>query len=117
MVNNVLIAKVDCLRDSATHTHVSMPLQTPLPSRLPHDVEWSSMCYIVGLCWLCILNIAVFLVFTELPTSYTFWLNQLTNFSRTISQLIKYLNRLLEYINQLKEPISNYLLATTKSLF
>ena len=30
-------------RDSAIHTHVSVLPQTPLPSRLPHNIEQSSM--------------------------------------------------------------------------
>ena len=46
-------------RDSAIHIHVSVFLQTPLPSRLPHDTEQSSLCYTVGPCWLSILNTAV----------------------------------------------------------
>ena len=46
-------------RDSAIHTHVSILTQTPLPSRLPHNIEQSSLCYTVGPCWLSILNIAV----------------------------------------------------------
>ena len=37
-------------RDSATHTHVSILSQTPLPSRLPHNLEQSSLCYTVGPC-------------------------------------------------------------------
>ena len=36
-------------RDSAMHTHVSILPQTPLPSRLPHDIEWSSWCCTLGL--------------------------------------------------------------------
>ena len=31
----------------------------PLPPRLPHNNEQSSMCYTVGPCWLSIINIAV----------------------------------------------------------
>ena len=46
-------------RDSATHIHVSTLPQTPLPSRLPHHIEQSSLRYTVGPCWLSILNIAV----------------------------------------------------------
>ena len=46
-------------RDSAIHIHVSVFPQTPLPFRLPHNIEQSSMCFIVGLCGLSILNIAV----------------------------------------------------------
>ena len=45
-------------RDSAMHIYVSILPQTPLPSRLPHDFEQSSLCYTVGPCWLFILNIA-----------------------------------------------------------
>ena len=32
--------------------------QTPLPSRLPHNMEQSSLCYAVGPCWSSSLNIA-----------------------------------------------------------
>ena len=39
-------------RDSAIHIHVSILSQTPLPSRLPHNIEQSSLCYTVGPCWL-----------------------------------------------------------------
>ena len=46
-------------KDSAIHIHVSIVLQTPFPSRLPHNIEQSSLCYTVGPCWLSILNIAV----------------------------------------------------------
>ena len=47
--------------DSAIHIHVSILPQTPLPSpsRLPHNIEQSSLCYRVGTCWLSILNTAV----------------------------------------------------------
>ena len=33
------------------HTHVSILLQTPLPSRLPHDIEQRSLGCKVGLYW------------------------------------------------------------------
>ena len=39
--------------------YVSIFPQTLLPSRLPHNIEQSSMCCIVGPCWLSVLNIAV----------------------------------------------------------
>ena len=45
-------------RESANHIHVSILPQTPLPSRLPHNTELTSMCYTVGPCRLSILNIA-----------------------------------------------------------
>ena len=35
------------------------PSSTPLPFRLPHNIEQSSLCYAVDSCWLSILNIAV----------------------------------------------------------
>ena len=59
LVNNVVIVSGEQWRDSAMHIHVSILPQTPLPSRLPHNIELSSMCYSVGPCWLSILNIAV----------------------------------------------------------
>ena len=43
--------------DSAIHIHVSILLQTFLPSRLPHNIKQSYLCYTVGPCWLSILNI------------------------------------------------------------
>ena len=41
--------------------YVAILPQTPLPSRLPHNIEQSSLCYTnqAGPCWLSILNIAV----------------------------------------------------------
>ena len=38
--------------DSAIHIHVSILPQTPLPSRLPLNIEQNSLCYTVGPCWL-----------------------------------------------------------------
>ena len=34
-------------RDSAIDVHVSILPQTPLPSRLPHNIKWISLCYTV----------------------------------------------------------------------
>ena len=34
------------------HIHVSIFPQTSLPSRLPHNIEQSALCYTVGPCWL-----------------------------------------------------------------
>ena len=62
MVNNVMIVSGIQRRDSANHIHVSILPQTPLPSRLPHDIEQSSLCYSVRLCWLFLLNIAFYLI-------------------------------------------------------
>ena len=41
--NNVVIVSGEQQRDSATHIHVSILPQTPLPSRMPHNTEQSSM--------------------------------------------------------------------------
>ena len=46
-------------REPAIHIHVSILPQTPLPSRLPHNIEQGSLCYIEGPCWLSILNMSV----------------------------------------------------------
>ena len=43
----------------SVHIRVSVLPQTPLPSRLPHNIEQGSLCYTVGPCWLTVLNIAV----------------------------------------------------------
>ena len=53
-----MIVSGEQIRDSATHIHVSIHHQTLLLSRLPHNIEQSSMCYSEGPCWLSILNIA-----------------------------------------------------------
>ena len=58
-MNNVVTISGEQWRDSAIHIHVSILSQTSLPSRLPHNIEQSSLCYTVGPCWLSILNIAV----------------------------------------------------------
>ena len=58
-MNNIVIVSGKQQRDSAIHMHVSILPQTPLPSRLPHDVEQSSLCNTVGPCWWSILNAAV----------------------------------------------------------
>ena len=39
-------------RDSAIHIHISILPQTPLPSRLLHNIEQGSMCSTVGPCGL-----------------------------------------------------------------
>ena len=51
-VNNVVIVSGSQQRDSAMHIHVAILSQTPLPSRLPHNIEQSFLCYTIGPCWL-----------------------------------------------------------------
>ena len=63
-MNNVVIVSGEQRRDSAIHIHVSVLPQTPLPSRLPHNTEQSSLCFTVGPCWLSILNIAMHFVYS-----------------------------------------------------
>ena len=58
-INSVVIVSGKQQRDSAIHLHICILPQTPLPSRLPRNVEQSSLCYAVGPCWLSILNIVV----------------------------------------------------------
>ena len=64
LINNVVIISDDQQSDSVIHIHVLVPAthhprQTPLPSRLPYDIEQNSLCSTVGPCWLSILKIAV----------------------------------------------------------
>ena len=49
-INNAVIVSDEQQRDSTIHTNVSIVPQTPLTSRLPHNIELSSMCYTVGPC-------------------------------------------------------------------
>ena len=58
-ISNVVIVSGAWQRDSAIHTHVSVFLQTLLPSRLPHNTEQSFLFYTVCPYWLPVLNIAV----------------------------------------------------------
>ena len=57
--NKVVIVSGEEWRDSAIHIPVSTLPQTPLPSRLPHNIEQSPLCPTGGRCWLSILNTAV----------------------------------------------------------
>ena len=50
-VNNVVVVSGEQWRDSAIQKHVSIFPQSPLPTRLIHDPEQSSMCCTVGPCW------------------------------------------------------------------
>ena len=51
------------------YIHVSIFPQSALPSRLPYNIEQSSMCYMVGPCLLSIWNIAV-CTWTYVSTSW-----------------------------------------------
>ena len=66
-INKAVIVSHELQRDSAVHVHVSILPQTPLPSRLPHYFEQSSVCHTIGPCWLFILNTAVCTCRPKLP--------------------------------------------------
>ena len=44
LTNNVVIVSGGQQRDSAVYVHESILSQTPLPSRLPHNIEQSFLC-------------------------------------------------------------------------
>ena len=52
-MNNVVGVLGEQQRDSAIHIHVSILPQTPFPSRLPHNTEWSSIWYTVSFLTFC----------------------------------------------------------------
>jgi len=66
-MDSVVIVSGEQQRDSGMHIHVPILLQTPLPSRLPHDVDQGPLCYIVGPCWLSILTITVYTCQSQTP--------------------------------------------------
>ena len=66
-INNVVIVSSEQQRDSAIHIYVSILPQTPLPSRLPHNTEKTSICYTVSPCWFSILNISVCACLSQIP--------------------------------------------------
>ena len=47
-------------RDSVIHIHVSILFKITFPFSLLQNTEQSSLCYMVGSCWLSVLNIAVY---------------------------------------------------------
>ena len=55
------------LKKRKVHIHVSILFQVLLPFRLLQNMEESSLCYTVGLCWLSILNIAVCICQSQPP--------------------------------------------------
>ena len=70
-MNHVVIVSDKQQRDSAIHIHVSILLQMPLPSRLPHDIEQSPMCYTKGPTLL-VIHFKYSTVYMFIPNSLTF---------------------------------------------
>ena len=52
---------------SHTYTCIRSPPNSPLQSRLPHNIEQSSLCYTVSPCWLSILNTAMCMCPSQTP--------------------------------------------------
>ena len=76
-VNSVVILSSVQQSNSATHIHESILPQTPLPSRLPHNIEQSSLCYAVSPCQLSILLLffkCLLIIYLAAPDlSYSMW--------------------------------------------
>ena len=58
-INTVVMVSGRHQRDSPRRTHASFLPQTPLPSRLPHDIEQSSLWWTAGPCGFSMLNTTV----------------------------------------------------------
>ena len=56
LTNSVVMLSGEQGRDSDIHIQVSILPQIPLPSKLPHNIEQSSLCYAMHPCWLSILH-------------------------------------------------------------
>ena len=54
--STIMIVSGGQQKDSAIHINVSIFPQTPLPSRLLHNIEQSSLCYTADPCWLSIFS-------------------------------------------------------------
>ena len=68
IVNNVVLVSGAQQSDSVTHIHISILFQIFFPFRLLQNIEQSSLCCTVGLCWLSILNIAVCTCQSRIPS-------------------------------------------------
>ena len=87
---NIVIVSGEHERDSAICIHVSTLPPTPLLSRLPHNIEHSSLCYTVGPCWLSILNIAVWMCPNSLTISSSLPSQPATISSKSVSLFLFY---------------------------
>ena len=60
MINNVVLTSDVQESDSVMHTHVSMLFQILFPFRLLQNIEQSPLRYMVGPCWLSVLNVTLY---------------------------------------------------------
>ena len=83
-----MIVSGEQCRDSAIH--VSIFPQIPVPSRLSHNTEQSSMCYTAGSCWLSILNIEVcnFFIFVWEENGHTHTLTHTQRWSSILHSFL-----------------------------
>ena len=68
----------------ALRIHISILPQNPIPSRLVHDIEQSSLCYTLSPCWFCIWNMAVCTWLSQTPL-LSLPLATISSFSKSMS--------------------------------
>ena len=87
-----MIASGEQQRDSTIHIHVSILPQPPFPSRLPHNIEQSSVCYTVVPYWLSILNIAMCTCLSHLLFSHSSVSNSVTPWTAACQASLSFTN-------------------------
>ena len=98
-INNVIIVSGEPWRDSAMHIYVSTVPQAPLPSRLPHNIEQSSLWRTIGPCWLPILNRAECVYDHFKLPNYPLTLATISSFYKSVSLfLIHSISQLIELL-------------------
>ena len=70
MINNVVLVTGVQQSNSVIHIRVSILFQILFPFRLLQNTEQSSLRYIVGPCWLSILNIVVYICQSQTPNLF-----------------------------------------------
>ena len=63
MINSVVLVSGIKQSEIVIHTHAPILLHILFLFRLLHNIEQSSLCYTVGLCWLSTLNVAAHTLF------------------------------------------------------
>ena len=67
MIKNVVLVSGVQQSDLVIHLYESIVFQIMFSFRLLHNIEQSSLCYIVGPYWLSILNIVVYTCQSQTP--------------------------------------------------